>query len=268
MPHALCPLPFALCPLPSALRPLPFAIKMNIFVLQKQSIMKKPGLIGGLGPEATMDYYKEIINAFKKDSTDFNYPELIIYSVNMSEFLGMMKKKEYDKIVGLITGKIAELKAAGCDFVAMTANTPHLLFNEINKASPLPLISIVEACFDETNRRGFRRPGLFGTSFTMESNFYQEVFNKNGIEIILPEPSDREWLNNKLFTEIELGIYREDTREGLIQLISKMAARQNIDSIILGCTEFPIILSEKSYGGIPVLDTTRIHVDAIVKQIG
>lgn len=226
--------------------------------------MKKIGLIGGLGPEATVDYYQKIIDSFKSRGNELVYPEIMIYSVNMSEFLDMMKKKAYDRVVSWLSEKIKALALAGADFVALTANTPHLLFDRLKEKSDVPLISIVEATCREALKRGIKRAGLFGTGFTMNASFYPEVFEKHGIDIIFPTPADKELINHKLFSEIELGIFKEETRAMLVAIIQKMAAEQQIDSIILGCTEFPLILKETSYAGIPVLDTTRIHVKEIV----
>lgn len=227
-------------------------------------MMKRIGLIGGMGPESTLDYYREIINAFKDDAGDLNYPEILIYSVNLSDFLRLMKIKAYDSIVDLLLGKITALQRAGADFAAITANTPHLLFDEIRTKSPLPLISIVEATCQEAVRHGLKRPGLLGTGFTMNATFYQEVFGRQGIDIVLPDQAEKEIINMKLFGEIELGIFKDETRELLVNIMARMVRDQQIDSVILGCTEFPLILSEKEYAGVPMLNTTRIHVDAIV----
>ena len=227
--------------------------------------MKKIGIIGGLGPEATMDYYKEIINAFKNEKGDLNYPEIIIYSVNMSEFLNLMKEKKYDQVTTLLLEKIEGLKRAGAEFAVLSANTPHLLFDRIKEKSVIPLISIVEAACNESIKRGYKRTGLFGTGFTMEASFFSDIFKKHGIDVIMPDKEDRELINYKLFSEIELGIFKDETRQILIWIIEKMAREQHIDSLILGCTEFPLILKESSYAGIPMLNTTKIHVDAIVR---
>jgi aspartate racemase len=227
--------------------------------------MKKIGIIGGLGPEATVDYYNGIINSFKKNSSDLNYPEILIYSVNMSEFLDLMKKKQYDMVVTLLSRKIGSLKKAGADFVAITANTPHLLFDEIEKRSELPLISIVEATCRYSKKSELKKPGLLGTGFTMSETFFQEVFSREGLEIEIPDRDDRNWIHEKLFTEIELGIFKDETRDGLEKIIEKMKNENAVDSVILGCTELPLILEEKSYSGIPALNTTQIHVDEIVK---
>ncbi len=226
--------------------------------------MKRIGIIGGLGPEATVDYYKEIINSFKSNSSDLNYPEIIVYSVNMSEFIGLMREKKYESATTYLLGKIENLKRAGADFAVLSANTPHQMFDELREKSTIPLISIVEATCLEAKKRGLKRSGLFGTGFTMEASFYPDVFNKHGIEVVMPEKEDRELINYKLFTEIELGIFKDDTREMLIGIIEKMVREQRIDSLILGCTEFPLILDHESYAGIPALNTTKIHVESIV----
>jgi aspartate racemase len=229
--------------------------------------MKTIGIIGGLGPEATVDYYNLLIDSFKDGSGDLNYPEIIIYSVNMSVFIGLMKEKRYDEAVAKMV-KIAEaLQRAGADFCAITANTPHMLFDRIAHGSPLPLISIVEATCNECIAKGLRKTGLLGTGFTMNATFYPDVFSKHGIEVVMPDSKDRETINHKLFSEIELGIFRDDTRQLLIGIIEKMVNEQNIDSVILGCTELPLILKEQSYAGVPMLNTTKIHVDAIVKYL-
>lgn len=227
--------------------------------------MNRIGIIGGLGPEATIDYYKEIINAFKNDSGDLNYPEIIIYSVNMSEFIGMMRDKSYDLATAYLLEKIECLRRAGADFAVLSANTPHQLFDQLSEKSAIPLISIVEVASEEAKKRGLKRAGLFGTEFTMAASFYPDVFGKNGIEVVMPDQKDKEVINYKLFSEIELGVFKDDTRALLIGIIEKMVRDQHIDSLILGCTEFPLILDQETYGGIPVLNTTKIHVDSIVK---
>ena len=226
--------------------------------------MKKIGLIGGLGPEATVDYYKEIHNLFKKENVNLNYPEIIIYSVNMSHFLGMLEQGKHEEATSYIVEKINRLKAAGADFAAITANTPHFLYPEISGTVSLPMISIVEATRREAQKLGVKKPVLFGTGFTMNADFYQKEFSKFNMEIIVPDEEGRTMINTKLFTEIELGIFKEDTRQELLDLVKKMIHKNGIDGLILGCTELPLILKEDSYFDIPVINTTRVHVKEIV----
>jgi len=227
--------------------------------------MKRIGIIGGLGPEATVDYYKEIINAFKNGNGDLNYPEIIIYSVNMAHFIGLMREKKYEQATAYISGKIEGLKQAGADFAVLSANTPHQLFDQLEERSGIPLISIVEATCNEAKNKGLKKAGLFGTDLTMKASFFPDVFRKQNIEVVAPDEGDRKLINYKLFSEIELGIFKDETRELLIGIIKKLVREQEIDSLILGCTEFPLILTAETYAGIPILNTTKIHVESIVK---
>jgi aspartate racemase len=227
--------------------------------------MKKIGLIGGLGPEATIDYYRRIIDGFNSLDTGFNYPDIIVYSVNLSKLMLWMKVGKYEEATDYLAEKIEILKQAGADFAVISANTPHLMFDQIKAKSGIPLISIVEATCNECISRGIKRAGLIGTVFTMEASFYTDVFKKHNIEVFVPDKTDRDLINQKLFKEIELGIFKDETRKLFIGIIEKMVLEQQIDSLILGCTEFPLLLTEKFYAGIPMLNTTQIHVDAIIK---
>ena len=226
--------------------------------------MKRIGLIGGLGPEATLDYYKRIIDAFKTGNNNFNNPDIIVYSVNMSKLMSFMKAKDYEGATDYLSDKIDALVKAGAEFAAISANTPHFMFDGINAKSSIPLISIVEATCEVCVSQGIKRAGLIGTGYTMDAPFYPDVFRKQGIDIVIPDKDDRLFINHKLFTEIEMGVFTDETRNAFVQIIEKMINEQQIDSIILGCTEFPLLLTESQYAGIPMLNTTQIHVDAIV----
>ncbi len=228
--------------------------------------MKKIGLVGGMGPESTVEYYQGIINAFKVESEELNYPDIIIYSVNLSKVLGLMRASDNQGAMSYLFEKLKKLEVAGADFVAMTANTPHLFFNELAETINVPMLSIVEATGREARRFDLRRPGLLGTGFTMNNTFFADVFRKLGMEIIVPEKSAKEYIDAKLFSEIELGIFKEETREGLLQIVKNMKQSNDIDGIIMGCTELPLILPENSYHGLPVLNTTEIHIREIVER--
>ena len=226
---------------------------------------KKIGLIGGLGPEATVDYYNRLIDIFKEDNQgNLDYPDIIIYSVNLSRLLAHMKRREYKEAVAYLSEKVKALEKAGAQMVALTANTPHLLFDDIRAQAGVPMISIVEATAREAQRLGITRAGLLGTRFTMEERFFHDVFANSKISVVSPDAGDIETIHHLLFTEIELGIFKDETRQRMISIIEKMKKENGIDGIILGCTEFPLILKENNYAGLPVLNTTAIHVDEIV----
>ncbi len=230
--------------------------------------MKKIGILGGLGPEATIDYYKRIIekcNRIRKNN-GLNYPEIIIYSVNMSKFIGLLEDHDYEAASTYIAENINNLKRAGADFAVISANTPHLLFHEIEQKVNLRLISIVRSCAQKAKDSDLKKCGLLGTKFTMQNDFYNTEFSKFGIEIITPEDEDIGFIHKKLFTELELGIYKKETQTVILSIIQNMKERKKIDSVILGCTEFPIMFPEEAYLDIPFLNTTQVHVDSILKE--
>jgi aspartate racemase len=230
--------------------------------------MKTIGIVGGLGPEATIDYYKEMINLVngRNERGNLTYPEIIIYSVNMARFIGYLDAKDYSAAVSYISGCISRLEYAGADFAAISANTPHMFFNDIQQRVHIPLISIVETCLKKARHLGLKRCGLFGTRFTMNADFYQQVFEPEGIRILVPEKKEIDRINELLFTELELGIFKDSTRMELLDIVQKMKEVHRIDALILGCTEFPIMFTEEHYLGIPFLNTTRIHAEEIIRQ--
>jgi aspartate racemase len=226
--------------------------------------MKKIGMIGGFGPESTLDYYRLIIETYRKETNGESYPEIIIYSMDMNKLMKLVSNKEWNTLVDWLVSGIEVLHKGGADFAFISANTPHIVFDRVNKLSPIPLISIIEATSEYIKIQGIKEVGLLGTKFTMESNFYQEVFKKNDIQIIMPNEEERNYIHKKLMTEIELGNFLDETRTGLLEIIKRMINDNSIDGIILGCTELPLILTKSEFG-VPFFNTTKIHVESIVK---
>jgi aspartate racemase len=226
--------------------------------------MKRIGLIAGIGPESTTEYYRGIIDAFRRLPGEPSYPEIIIYSANLTELMGILEAGDWPGLVAWLVARIEALDRAGADFVAIASNTPHIVFEEVLARSPLPLLSIVEETCRRAQGLGLKRPGLMGTKFTMDSDLYQRTFHPNGMPVVVPAPAERKIIQQKLFSEIELGIIRDETRDQLLAIARRMIEQENIDSLILGCTELPLILTTDAYG-IPFLNTTAIHISGIVK---
>ncbi len=226
--------------------------------------MKKIGIIGGLGPESTIDYYKEIIKAFNTDYTEMAYPEIIVYSVNLNDLIDFVSKEDWAGLSEWLLGKISSLDQAGASFAAIASNTPHIVFDMIKSKSPLPLLSIVETTCKRAEELGLKRVGLMGTSLTMKSTFYKTPFLAKGIEIIVPEEVEQQLIHHKIFSEIEAGIIKESTRAEFLAIIKRMVDENQIDSLILGCTELPLILTESQFG-IPFLNTSAIHCESIIR---
>jgi aspartate racemase len=224
--------------------------------------MKKIGLVGGLGPESTMDYYRLIIRAFQERKSP-DYPEILIYSTNLTEGLTLMEATQRGPLTEWLLHKIEALHRAGAELAAICSNSPHVVFDEVRRRSPLPLISIVEAACEKVVPLGVKRPGLMGTAFTMQADFYPEAFRARGLPLVVPSAEDQALIHRKLFTEIELGIIKDETRAQLLGVVERMIRHDGIDALVLGCTELPLILTKDQFG-IPFLNTTAVHVDAIV----
>ena len=171
------------------------------------------------------------------------------------------------KLVEYLLESTQRLANAGCDFGAMAANTPHVVFDDLVARSPIPLISIVEAAAEEATRRGMKRVGLLGTRFTMEGSFYPNVLARHGIECITPDAREIAWIHERYIGQMLRGDFREETRDGVIGIILRLGNEEKIDGVILGGTELTILLSASSIGGVPALDTTALHVSAIVKRL-
>lgn len=225
--------------------------------------MKKIGIIGGIGPESTLDYYRGIIDAFRDRIGGMNYPDIIIYSADLTELIRILEAKDLDKLVEWLLARVDALQRAGAEFAAIASNTPHVVFDELARRSPLPLISIVEATCGKARSLGLKRLGLLGTKFTMQADFFQQPFQAQGMTVVVPLSEEQQFIHEKLFSEIELGIIKDETRDGLLSIVKLMIERDGIDSIILGCTELPLILPGAAHG-IPFLNTTAIHVESIV----
>jgi aspartate racemase len=225
--------------------------------------MKTIGIIGGIGPESTLDYYREIISAFKSSHGNLEYPEIIIYSLNLSQVLPLVDQRNWPGLSEVLLSKIDALYRAGAEFAAIASNTPHVIFHDLQSRSPIPLLSIVEATCAKAKAMGVTRAGLMGTQFTMESTSYQDVFLPEGISVVVPSEKERQFIHQKLFSEIEFGIFKDSTRQELLAIAKRMFERESIDALILGCTELPLILSENLLE-IPFLNTTAIHCERIV----
>jgi len=226
--------------------------------------MKTIGMIGGLGPESTIDYYQRMIAAYRERQPDDSYPPIIINSVNMTRVRELTETNELGKLVDLLVAEIEKLARAGAECGMISANSPHLVFDEVNRRSPIPLVSIVEATCEEAKKRGLRRLGLLGTRFTMQGRFFPEVFSRERMTLITPAPAEQEYIHEIYFRELVAGKFLPKTRQRLLTIAQRMIEQDGVKGVILAGTELPLILRESSYRGVPFLDTTGIHVKAML----
>jgi aspartate racemase len=223
------------------------------------------GLVGGLGPESTIDYYRRILEAWERENPSTS-PSIVIDSLDVQVALHLVAR-DLSALTEYLLASLLRLAGAGVDFIAMTANTPHIVFDELARRSPVPLLSIVEASAQEARQRGLRRLGLLGTRFTMDAPFYPEVFARHGMTVVLPNDTERTWVHERYVGQLLKGDFRDDTRREFTSLVSRLRNEEGIDGIILGGTELPLLLSTSTLDGVPLLDTTALHVAAIVRRL-
>jgi aspartate racemase len=229
--------------------------------------MKTLGIIGGIGPESTIEYYRLILALYRTRKPDGSSAPLIINSIDINNMLDMIAAGRLAEVTDYLLGEVRKLAGAGVDFGLMASNTPHIVFNDIQRQSPIPLLSIVETACESAREQGLTKVGLFGTRFTMQGQFYPAVFSKHGITLIAPDPDDQEYIHTKYMGELVDGVFLDETRDALLAIVRRLKAKTGIQGLILGGTELPLILRDPADTGIPFLDTTRIHVEAAVEMM-
>jgi aspartate racemase len=208
--------------------------------------MHTVGIIGGLGPESTVDYYRSILARYRARNPEGGYPHILINSLDVDKGIAFLDAGRPDELAGYLQGAAESLARAGADFGCIAANTPHLVFDELERRSPIPLISIVRATVDHATTLGWKKLGLFGTGFTMRaSNFIHRIYMG-------------ELLKNQFLPQ---------TRSVIATIAHRMKAEDEIEALILAGTELPLLLRDAPVEGLPFLDATNIHVEAIVDRL-
>lgn len=225
---------------------------------------KTIGIVGGIGPEATVDYYRMLLAAFKERGVD-DYRSVLINSIDLDKALGYLNANDLDGLIDFMVEPVEMLARGGAELGLFAANTAHIVFDEIQALSTIPLVSIVVAACDAAKEMNLHRVGLLGTKFTMQGTFFPEHFDKHGIEIVVPDAADMEYVHTKYLGELVPGVFLDETRAGMIAVIDRLRTKQQIDGVILAGTELPLLLRGVEYD-LPLLDTARIHIDAVVRK--
>ena len=214
-----------------------------------------------------MEYYRRLIAAYSARSGKTGAPPIIINSIDNKNLVEWFTAGQHRPVIDFLVSEIERLERAGADFALIAANTPHLVFDELKKRVRIPMLSIVEATADAAVAAGLRRLALFGTRFTMQATLFPEVFARCRMTIVVPNEQEQEFIHGKYMGELFVGKFLDETRAGLIQIVETMKQRDNVDGLILGGTELSLILTEPTAAGLPVLDTTQIHVDAAMERM-
>lgn len=228
--------------------------------------MNKLGLIGGTGPESTIEYYKGIEYGVQQKSGRSFFPNLTIESLSVFDVLGFCRKRDYAGLTAYLLKGIRNLAAAGAQYAALTGITPHIVFEELSKASPIPLISMVDTARDYAAANGYKKICLLGTLPTMEGTFFQNSFAKRGIEVVTPTAEEKAYIGTKIETELEFGKVLPETQHAFKKIAERIIREEQVQAIALGCTELPLIFDGVELP-IPYIDVMQVHINALVDLI-
>ena len=228
--------------------------------------MKKVGIVGGMGPESTIPYYHDIVYGVQNKLGEKCFPNLTIESVDVFKVLGFCAEEKYEELAEYLLEAIHCLEMCGVDFIILAANTPHIVFNKLVEQSNVRLVSIIDETAKYAKLKHVKRLALLGTMFTMKGEFYRLPFEERQIEIVLPTDDEMIYLGEKIGNELELGVVKDDTKAGILAIIERMKEEDEIDGVILGCTELPLAVNAEELS-VLCFDTMKIHIAAIVDEI-
>ena len=228
--------------------------------------MNKLGLIGGTGPESTIEYYKGIEYGVQQKLGHSFFPNLTIESLSVFEVLGFCGKQDYAGLTEYLLKGVRNLAAAGAQYAALTGITPHIVFDGLSKESPIPLVSMVDTARDYAAARGYKKLCLLGTLPIMEGTFFQNSFAKLGIEVVTPNAEEKSYIGTKIEIELELGKVLPETQRAFKAIAERIIREEHVQAIVLGCTELPLI-----FGGVelsvPYIDVMQVHINTLVDLI-
>jgi aspartate racemase len=214
--------------------------------------MKTIGILGGLGPESTAEYYRYITRKYYDVHADYAYPEIVIYSLTFQPFIDAGYELP-DKV----EAAIKKMHLAGADFVVASCNSLHLIYEQVAPRVPIPWISIMDATAEAIKKEGLTKVGLLGTVFTMSRGFYQKALAGHGIETVTPYAEAQAKVNDILYNEVVRAIIKDDSRQVVLGCIEELR-HKGAQGIVLGCTELPFLIKQE-HTDLRVFDTTTIH---------
>lgn len=218
---------------------------------------KRIGILGGISFESTIKYYELILRTYYEQNMDYYYPEIVIFSLDFQKFTDFENENNKRQYIKYIIEGINSLEKAGAEFILMAANSPHAVFEELEILSNIPLLSIVKVTAEKAKQEGMKKLLLLGIKFTMQSSFYQNACKRHGIDVIVPTENEQNYINKIIFDELVIGILKNESKNKLLKIIENY----DVDGVILGCTELPLILKQKD-SDVKMLNTLKIHANA------
>jgi aspartate racemase len=225
--------------------------------------MKKLGLIGGSSWVSTVDYYRYINKLANEKRGGLNFAEILLYSVNFDDVKSLADAGDWENLGKFLSGIAQNLEKAGAEVIVLCTNTTHIVAEKVEENIKIPLIHIVDATAREILQQGLKKVALLGTRFTMDNDFYRQRLARFGIETIIPNDEERDFIHWSIFEELGRDIFTEETQRKYLEIIENLSKR-GAEGVIFGCTEIPVLLKPEDCP-IPSFDTTFLHARAAVE---
>lgn len=228
--------------------------------------MKTLGLIGGTSWHSTIEYYSAINQAINMHFGNNTNPPLLVYTINQAKVHKFQVENNWNAIADMFTEAAFSLKKAGAEAVMFCANTPHKIYNKVQKNIDFNIIHIADATSKSIHKQELKKVGFIGTKYTMTDTFIIDRIEENGIEVLVPEmDSYIENLHRIIIQELTYGIINKQSKQYVLNVIDSLN-NKGAQGIILGCTEFPLMIFQEDLE-IPIFNTTKIHANAAVDYI-
>lgn len=233
--------------------------------LRNEVSYKKIGLVGGIGPASTIEYYRELERLYQNDTQINGYPEIVIDSVNMSRHDKAIENKDYDLLAQYLLKSLENLKAAGAEIAAICANTEHIAWDKICNKLPLQVVNLLDVVTKEIESQKYKNVLILGTEWTMASRLFETKILQIGCNPITPCPEKQKVIGKLIYPNLENGILIQADKKKMISIIEEYCNKYSIDAVLLGCTELPLMISDSDIN-IPTINTTQLHINEIFKQ--
>ncbi|ATJ83532.1 aspartate/glutamate racemase family protein [Halomonas beimenensis] len=225
--------------------------------------MKTIGLLGGMSWESTESYYRALNEGVKEALDGLHSARVAMVSVDFAEIEALQREDRWDEAGERLAEAARRVQAAGADLLLIATNTMHRVAPQVEAAIDIPLLHIADATAERLREDGMRRVGLLGTRFTMEQAFYKTRLTEGfGIEVLVPEPDEREVVHRVIYEELCQGRIEAASRTEFLAIIDALQER-GAEAVILGCTEIALLV-EQADTPVPLYDTTALHAAAAV----
>lgn len=221
-------------------------------------------MLGGMSWESTQLYYQIINRAIQVKLGGVHSARCVTYSFDFAEIEALQEKHDWIASGKLLGDAGRKLREAGCDFLMLCTNTMHVVADDVERRSGLPLLHIADPTIAAVRAAGFATVALLGTRYTMEHPFYRERVERAGIRVLVPNDDERTRIHDVIYDELVRGIVRDDSRAEYLAVIDRLRG-EGAEAAILGCTEIGMLFHDGD-ATIPCFDTTELHALAAVEK--